>query len=57
MKKELAIVCDGTEISFGINLLHLIKYEENDNTAKCKKYNGNLFRLSKCIKKKLENLS
>ena len=38
MKKSIAIVCDGTEIAFGMNLLHLIKYEEEDKSAKCKKY-------------------
>ena len=37
-EKNIAIICDGTEIAYGMNLLHLIKYVEEDNFVMCKKY-------------------
>lgn len=38
MKNGIAIICDGKEISYGLSLLHLIKYENNEHRYYSKIY-------------------
>ena len=40
MYDKVAIICTGTEISYGMNLIHLIKYEDQDVCIKCHNYDG-----------------
>lgn len=36
-EKKIAIVCDGKEISYGMNIFHLMRYEENGVSFKSEK--------------------